>query len=278
MWFFFAALLLIWAAGLADDIWTLSPILRLVAQTGGAIFLWSGGWRLPWLSGPVNLAASALLIVLFINSFNFLDGSDGLCAGATGIIAAAYLVLPGLTLSSLGTTVASSLLGVSVGFLVFNLPVADIHMGDSGSTILGFGIAFLALDFYRANPLSEHRLGLSFPLLMAALPLLDGIMAVFRRLHAGRALSQGDRFHFYDLLLELNWPPRKVALTTYGLTAGMCIIAWLVLKCDFTGAFLLGVASLSTLVVAAVRLGALRAGERLPPLFARSNQDVRRTL
>ncbi|HEX2775158.1 MAG TPA: MraY family glycosyltransferase [Candidatus Acidoferrales bacterium] len=270
VWPFFAALILIWAAGLADDIWHLSPFLRLAAQIGGAILLWYGGWRLPWLkAGPANLTAVCFLTVLFINGFNFLDGSDGLCAGVTAVIAAAYLLLPGITLSVLGSTVAWSLLGVSVGFLVFNFPPhARIFMGDSGSTVLGFGIAFLALDFYGANSTTEPHIALVVPLLMTALPLLDGIMTVLRRLHGGSSVLHGDRRHFYDLLLGINWSPRKVALTIYALTAAMCMIAWLVLKCDFTHALLLCAASIGALTVIAVRLGILRSNDEPSPRFS----------
>jgi UDP-GlcNAc:undecaprenyl-phosphate GlcNAc-1-phosphate transferase len=278
VWLFFAALILIWAAGLTDDIRGLPPTLRLAAQVGGAILLWSGDWRLPWLTGPVDLLASCVLIVLFINSFNFVDGSDGLCAGVTGIIAAAYLIFPGFTLSLLGTTVAWSLLGVCFGFLVFNFPPAGTFMGDSGSTVLGFGIVFLAFDFYRANALGEHRLALAFPLLTAALPLLDGILAVLRRLHSRHSLSLGDRRHYYDLLLRLNWSARNVALTTYGLTAGMCIIAWLVLRSDFTPAFLLCATTIGALAVAALRLGSLRMNEKLRPHFDQRNMEDGRSL
>jgi UDP-GlcNAc:undecaprenyl-phosphate GlcNAc-1-phosphate transferase len=269
VWPFFAALVLIWTAGLADDIWHLSPILRLIAQIGGAILLWCGGWRLPWLKpGLANLAAVCFLTVLFINCFNFLDGADGLCAGVTGIIAAAYLVLPGITLSVLASTVAWSLLGVSIGFLVFNFPPrASIFMGDSGSTVLGFGVAFLALDFYGANATAERHVALIVPLLMAALPFLDGMMTVLRRLHGGSSVLEGDRRHFYDLLLGINWSPRKVALTIYALTAAMCIIAWLVLKCDFTHALLLCAASFGALTFIAVRLGILRSSDEPRPQF-----------
>lgn len=268
VWPFFAALILIWTAGLADDIWHLSPNLRLAAQVGGAILLWCGGWRLPWLkAGPANLAAACFLTALFINCFNFLDGADGLCAGVTGIIAAAYLVLPGIALSVLGSTVAWSLLGVSIGFLVFNFPPARLFMGDSGSTVLGFGIAFLALDFYGSHPATEPHIALVVPLLMAALPLLDGIMTVLRRLRGGWPLLHGDRRHFYDLLLGINWPPRRVALTIYALTAAMCIIAWFVLKCDFTQALSLCAASIGALIIIAVRLGVLRSNEEQHPQF-----------
>jgi UDP-GlcNAc:undecaprenyl-phosphate/decaprenyl-phosphate GlcNAc-1-phosphate transferase len=270
VWPFFAALILIWTAGLADDIWHLSPFLRLVAQIGAAIFLWCGGWRLPWLkAGSANLTAVCFLTVLFINCFNFLDGADGLCAGVTAIIAAAYLVVPGIALSVLGSTVAWSLLGVSIGFLVFNFPPrARIFLGDSGSTVLGFSVAFLALDFYGANATTERHIALAVPLLMAALPLLDGIMTVLRRLHGGSSVLHGDRRHFYDLLLGISWSPRKVALAIYALTAAMCIIAWLVLKCEFTHALLLCSASIGALAIIAVRLGILRSNDEPSPRFS----------
>jgi UDP-GlcNAc:undecaprenyl-phosphate GlcNAc-1-phosphate transferase len=197
-----------------------------------------------------------------VRCFNFLDGSDGLCAGVTATVAAAYLIFPGLTLSPLGSTMAWSLLGVSVGFLVFNFPPARIYMGDSGSTVLGFGVVILAFDFYRANATNERHIGLAIPLLMAALPLLDGILAVLRRLRGEGSVLHGDRRHFYDLLLGLGWSPRRVAFAIYVLTAAMCTIAWLVLKCDFTHALLLCAASVSALTIAAIRLGVLLSNER----------------
>jgi UDP-GlcNAc:undecaprenyl-phosphate/decaprenyl-phosphate GlcNAc-1-phosphate transferase len=208
-----------------------------------------------------------------VRSFNFLDGADGLCAGVAGIIAAAYLIMPGFALSSLGSTVAWSLLGVSVGFLVSNFPPARIFMGDSGSTVLGFSAAFLAFDFCRANATTARGLALAFPILTAALPLLDGILAVLRRLHEKRSPLLGDRRHFYDLLLELNWSPRRVALTIYALTAAMCILAWIVLKCDFTHALLLSASGAGAIVIVAVRLGTLRTGERSHPRSEQINID-----
>jgi len=133
---------------------------------------------------------------------------------------------------------------------------------------LGFGVTFLALDFYGAHPTTEPHIALVVPLLMAALPLLDGIMTVLRRLRGGRSLLHGDRRHFYDLLLGINWSPRKVALTVYALTAAMCMIAWLVLKCDSTHALLLCAASIGSLTIMAVRLGALRSNEKPHPRFS----------
>jgi UDP-GlcNAc:undecaprenyl-phosphate/decaprenyl-phosphate GlcNAc-1-phosphate transferase len=260
---FLIGLALIWAVGFVDDIEGLSPILRLAFQIGGGVLLWYGGWRLPWFENPaINLAGVCLLAVVFTNAFNFLDGADGLCAGVTGIIAAGYIFLPGVTLSALGLLVAWSLLGASFGFLCFNFPPdAKIFMGDSGSTVFGFCIAFLGLDFCRSNAANLNGATALFPFMVAGPPLLDAALAVSRRLLGGGHLLHGDRRHFYDRLLGLGWTPRKVALTTYGLTAAICAIAGLVLKCDFRHALSLSVGAAVILLIAGLRLGSVRQNQ-----------------
>ena len=257
---FLTALALIWAVGFVDDIQGLSPILRLAIQIAGGVLLWYGGWRLPWFENPaINLAGVCFLAIVFINASNFLDGADGLCAGVTGIIAVAYIFLPGVALSELGSLVAWSLLGASLGFLFFNFPPnAKIFMGDSGSTVFGFCIVFLGLDFCRSNAATLTDATVLFPIVVAGLPLLDATLAVSRRLVGGGDLFYGDRRHFYDLWMGLGWTPRRVALTTYALTAGICAIAGLVLKCDFRQALSLSMGTAGILLVAGWRLGSLR--------------------
>jgi UDP-GlcNAc:undecaprenyl-phosphate GlcNAc-1-phosphate transferase len=258
---FLIALALIWAVGFVDDIQGLSPILRLAIQIAGGILLWYGGWRLPWVeNSAINLAGVCLLAVAFVNAFNFLDGADGLCAGVTGIIAAAYIFFPGVALSKLGSLVAWSLLGASLGFLLFNFPRASVFMGDGGSTVFGFCIAFLGLDFWNSSAANPTGSAL-FPILIAGLPLLDATLAVSRRLLGSGHLLHGDRLHFYDLLAELGWTPRKVALTTYVSTAALCAIAALALKCDFRLALSLSIGIAGILLIAGLRLGSLRQNQ-----------------
>jgi UDP-GlcNAc:undecaprenyl-phosphate GlcNAc-1-phosphate transferase len=256
---FLIALALIWTVGLVDDIHGLSPVLRLAIQIGGGVLLWYGGWRLPWFENSAfNLVGVCFLAVVFINAFNFLDGADGLCAGVTGIIAAGYIFLPGVALSGLGSLIAWSLMGASLGFLFFNFPRASVFMGDCGSTAFGFCIAFLGLDFYRSNAGNPNHISVLFPIAVAALPLFDAILTVSRRLYGRSSLLLGDRRQFYDLLMELGWSPQKVALTTYGLSAAICAIAGLVLKCDFRQALSLSVGAAVILLIAGLRLGSLK--------------------
>jgi UDP-GlcNAc:undecaprenyl-phosphate GlcNAc-1-phosphate transferase len=259
---FLIALTLIWAVGFVDDIQGLSPILRLAIQIAGGVLSWYGGWRLPWFeNSAINLAGVCLIAVVFINAFNFLDGADGLCAGVTGIIAAAYIFLPGVALSELGSLVAWSLLGTSLGFLFFNFPRASVFLGDGGSTVFGFCIAFLGLDFYRSNAANLTDATALFPIVVAGLPLLDAMLAVSRRVLGGGGLLHGDRRHYYDLLAELGWTPRRVAVMSYALTAGICAIAGLVVKCDFRQALWLSIATAGILLILSLRLGSLRQNQ-----------------
>jgi len=220
------ATLTIWLTGLTDDLWRLHPGLRLILQTASSATLWFAGWQLP-VPGPffLNLFFTALFIVLLINAFNMLDGSDGLAAGVSTIIALGFLVWFAATSNSFGAAIAASLFGSCLGFLLFNFPPARIFMGDSGSYTLGFVFALLSLEFLRLQP------GLGFhwflPFLFSAFPVLDLLYAVFRRLLARTSPLEGDRGHFYDLLLQRGWSPRRVFFVSSLGTAILVSLGWL---------------------------------------------------
>lgn len=178
------------------------------------------------------------------------------------MIALAYILVPGVALGSVGYALAWSLLGACAAFLVFNFPPAKIFMGDSGSSTLGLCVAFLGLDFIAAksanNPAASTLL--IFPLLLAALPVVDAFLAILRRLQSGRSPFQGDRRHFYDLLLAAGWTSRRVAITCYLLTALLAGVAWLATQGNFTETLLIGISTAVALLGAAIWLGSLRAG------------------
>jgi UDP-GlcNAc:undecaprenyl-phosphate GlcNAc-1-phosphate transferase len=264
-WPFFVALVLIWAAGFADDLRSISPIFRLGVQFIAGASLWRHGWRLPFLGkGPLDLLATAGFVAAFANSINLLDGIDGLAAGVVAIMAAAYLALPGALISPFALLVASVLAAACAGFLPFNFGSrAKIYLGDSGSTILGGIVAFLALDLYRSR--FANRSILLFPLLIAAIPLLDGAFAIIRRSRARASPLDGDRRHLYDQIHKRGWPTRRIVLAFYGATALLAAVAlWGVWKVSllFWIVVLIGV---GTIVLAAIRLGVLQSGERSSP-------------
>jgi UDP-GlcNAc:undecaprenyl-phosphate/decaprenyl-phosphate GlcNAc-1-phosphate transferase len=257
--YFAAALGLVWLAGIVDDLRGVSPAFRLLAQVGGALLLYAGGWRVTFSSSIIlAIVAQCLYVSLFVNAFNFLDGADGLAAGITGVVALGYAALPGLALSAYGHAVAWSLLGACVGFLCFNFPPAKIFMGDSGSTVLGFSVAFLGLDFVSAHSDGASARSLLFPFLIAALPLLDALVVVMRRVMRGQSPFRGDRAHFYDHLLAGGWTARKVAIVCYFLTAFLGLLGWFAVDGGIKRTVILGVAIFAVFVLSASWLSARR--------------------
>lgn len=220
----FLSLAVVWFAGLIDDLFGLSPAPRLILQAAAALPIWLAGWSVPFGRPWLNLPLTILFIVCFINALNMLDGADGLAAGVASIIAVAFILLTSSRIDPWGRVLQFSFLGSCIGFLLFNFPPAKIFMGDSGSTVLGFVLAVMSLNFYRHRPLG-HDSAL-VPLLFAGVPLLDAAFAVVRRLGRGTSPFEGDRGHYYDLLLKSGWSARKVAFASYSATIMLVILGF----------------------------------------------------
>ena len=229
-WHFLTAASVVWTVGLLDDLRGLHPIPRLLAQVAAAAILWSGGWHLHILGlalgGLGDLAAVCIFVILLVNSWNFLDGSDGLAAGFTCVVALSYAILPQGLLSPGGFAIACALATACAAFLFFNAHPASIFLGDSGSTLLGFLVAFLGLDYTRATPSTRHTQ--LFPLVVASLPLLDAVRIVIQRIIQHGSVFEGSRNHFYDQILAKGQSPRKVAFISWAvglICAGVALLS-----------------------------------------------------
>lgn len=226
---YFAALGLLWLISFVDDIRGLSPLVRLGAQTVSALLLWQAGWRLDLLGVPVlDGAITVFFVVLMINSFNMLDGMDGLAAGIGLIIALGYIPLLAGAGQRGGVLLAAAFIGAGGAFLMRNFPPARMYMGDCGSTVLGFVVASLSLSY--AGTARAGVWSLVIPLLFAALPMCDAFCAIARRVKRRTSPFLGDRGHFYDLLLKKGWSARKVALVSYAVTFALVMIGFLQIR------------------------------------------------
>jgi len=264
--FFLAAFATIWLVGLADDLRSLPPIVRLAGQIVSGVLLWVGGWRLS--AGPefprdgvASLLGVCAVVVVFANAFNFLDGSDGIAAGVAALAASSYLiVLHAVAPDPLVSVVTCALLGACVAFLIFNAPPANIFLGDSGSTVLGFCIALLS--FKSASSAGAFPLCI-VPFTLAGLPLLDAALALVRRIANRSSPLHGDRRHFYDLLLARRWSQRTVALTCYGITLALGFVAWLGTRLSVRAFEVLSALSFAGLLLLCVTLGSMRVGDKM---------------
>jgi UDP-GlcNAc:undecaprenyl-phosphate/decaprenyl-phosphate GlcNAc-1-phosphate transferase len=254
-------LLLVWGTGLIDDLAGLPPLARLAVQIGAALLLSHAGWSVPlfgvrWL----DILATCVFIPGFINAFNLLDGADGVAAGVALVIALGYASWPGRQLSTMGHLAAWSLAAACLAFLSCNFPPARMFMGDSGSTLLGLVIAFLGLDFYRANLVGANGLDarLGVPVVFAALPVVDLILAMVRRIRNRAPIFEGDRQHFYDLLLQHGWPARRVALVCALCTAVFVAIGRVGGQAPASVFTLMVAGGVIPLMLIAIYLGSLR--------------------
>ncbi len=156
---------------------------------------------------------AVLLIVSIINAINLIDGLDGLAAGTSSIFFLTISVIAFYLdrLNGLDVILCLIMLGSTLGFLAYNFNPASIFMGDTGSMFLGFMISVTALLGYKGATVTS----LIIPILILFLPILDTILAIFRRLLKGENIGAPDKEHLHHQLLKLNKSTKKTVLIMY---------------------------------------------------------------
>ena len=278
------------ALGVADDIWDLDWLTKLIGQVLAAGFLaWQGVQLYQLPIGGVVVASTrmwlfltVLTVVVAMNAVNFVDGLDGLAAGVLAIGGTAfflysYLLTRGANpgdYASLATLVLAVLVGACLGFLPHNVYPARIFMGDSGAMLLGFVISAAAIVVTgQIDPesVSERTsfpafLPMLLPFAVLLLPLLDMVLAVLRRLRAGKSPFHPDRMHLHHRLLALGHSHRRSVAIMYVWTAVFAFgVASLVLWSTTTVLVLFGA---GVVVAVLLTLGPLRGRPAAPALEA----------
>ncbi len=222
----------IFVFGLWDDLKELGWKIQVFFQAALSALIFIFGMRIISLTSPFGgvwvfpysdfvLPGFLILFVwvfLVMNAMNWLDGVDGVCGGVSLITLITIFLLslkpevyqpPIAIVSVIG-------IGVTLGFLVFNIYPARILAGTSGSMFLGFLIAVLAI---------VAGTKIATALLVLSLPIADAVFVVWRRLRDGVPIVQPDNRHLHYRLMELGWSERRVAWFFFGVTAVIALIA-----------------------------------------------------
>ena len=225
-----AAVGLLLVVGIVDDVRGMRALVKLSFQVAAALLAWWLGLSIdrlffPWgivELGPLALPVTVAWIVGVINAVNLIDGLDGLAAGvvltvlgAFGLLAAADGVDP--TLFMVAATI-----GAAVGFLAYNLHPATIIMGDTGSMVLGFVVAAVAISLMQDGVYPQAPW---VPIVALGVPIIDTIWAVVRRTARGDAFFVADRGHIHHQLLRLGFSQRDAMLSLTALSAGLAMLA-----------------------------------------------------
>jgi UDP-GlcNAc:undecaprenyl-phosphate/decaprenyl-phosphate GlcNAc-1-phosphate transferase len=204
----YAGCALVFLAGLADDLFSLPPLAKLAAQTGGAGLVLLTGTHVQLIDNRLLGDAVAILwLVGVTNAFNLLDNMDGLAA-TLAAIAFGFFAVDAVTVHPSHLSLAFALAGAlaCIGFLPFNLrrkASALAFMGDSGSQVVGFALAALGLaSSWRVAGTTVATLIL--PILVLAVPILDTALVTIARLLEGRPIYQGGRDHSSHRLVRFG--------------------------------------------------------------------------
>jgi len=238
--YFFAAALVIFFLGLKDDLIILSASKKFIGQLiAASILIHLGGIRLDSMYGLMGfenlpegfaLALSYLTIIVVINSFNLIDGVDGLAASLgilTMLVFGSYFFAIGFQAYAL---LAFAMAGSLGAFMIFNHHPAKIFMGDSGSLMIGLINAILVIKFINVanDPLVAipvpSAVAIGFAILIV--PLLDTLRVFSIRIFNGVSPFTPDRNHVHHLLLDRGLDHASVTLTCVSANIGFIMLAW----------------------------------------------------
>ncbi|MEB3339217.1 MraY family glycosyltransferase [Okeania sp.] len=210
--------------GLADDLFNLSPLLRLFMQIIAASTAWIVGVQIEFLTIPfyglvhiniLSLPVTVIWLVGMANAINWIDGVDGLAAGVSGIAAFVMLIVSIFMDQPAAALIAAALAGATLGFLRYNFNPAQIFMGDGGSYYIGFTLAGVGvIGLVKVTAVTSVLL----PYLILAVPILDMSAVILDRLRNGKSPFIADKRHLHHRLLDAGLSQRLTVFFIYSLT------------------------------------------------------------
>jgi UDP-GlcNAc:undecaprenyl-phosphate GlcNAc-1-phosphate transferase len=273
--------------GSVDDVRGISAPAKVAGQilAGGLLILngvqldyvWFPGIGIVSLSPDLAAPLTLLIVLVIVNAVNLIDGLDGLAAGVVAIAAAAFFTYAQETGEALyaGPSPASlfsvAVAGAAVGFLPWNFHPARIFMGDSGSMLLGLVLAAATIsgvgrtDAPTNTDLAALAIPAAIPLLVLAVPFVDVVWAIFRRLRRGRPWYLPDKEHIHHRLLDIGHTHRQAVLLMYlwsGLLAASALAITFIRSQTLVAVFL-------------VAVGLILVGTAVPRMLRRANGRVR---
>ena len=216
---------LIILVGFIDDIKPVRAMYKFLVQTVAALIVVIYGQiyftEITFLglhlefSQLTSYILSAFFILAISNAINLIDGLDGLSSGISSIYFITIAIIAFILNKTGGLDIILSLimLGSTLGFLIHNFPPAKTFVGDSGSVFLGFMISIIALLGFKVATLTS----LIIPITILAIPILDTVMAIFRRILKGESIGTPDKEHFHHQLLKMKFTPRVSIIIIYAI-------------------------------------------------------------
>jgi len=235
------ALLIIFFIGLKDDLVDLGMRKKLIGEVVAALIVvvladvrirtFHGMLGIYEINYGFSIVFSVFVILVLINSFNLLDGIDGLASGMGIVIS----VIFGHWLFLLGyinfAILAYALAGGLFAFFIFNVFGRDykLFMGDTGSLLLGFLFAILAIKILCCElPPMDPLFMKSLPTVVMGvmiIPIIDTLRVFTARILKGRSPFSADRTHLHHNFLQLGFSHIQASGAIIGMNVGLFLLA-----------------------------------------------------
>jgi UDP-GlcNAc:undecaprenyl-phosphate/decaprenyl-phosphate GlcNAc-1-phosphate transferase len=215
--------------GLLDDKFELQPAQKFLGQLLVAGIVAGAGVRVTlfvpnlWFSYAVTI----LWILTVLNAFNFMDNMNGLCSGLGAIGAGLFGGIAAIHGQYLVALLAFLTCGALVGFLPHNFPKARAFLGDSGSHLVGYLLAIMAVLPHFHSDDHPRPLAVLSPLLILAIPLADLVWVVMLRWRNGQPFYVGDTNHLSHRLVRAGFSKTDAVLLIWLLALGCGALALL---------------------------------------------------
>jgi len=257
------SIIVIFFIGIKDDIIGTAAVKKLIGHLLVAFIMvlmadikitsLYGIFEIRELPEWASISLSIFTFVVIINSFNIIDGVDGLAAGVGFVASVAFGIWFLMIGSTVDAIISLALAGALLGFLRFNFYPAKIFMGDSGSLIVGLIICVLAIRLieYDIAAIPSNMKKISKPIFVMAVlvyPLLDTLRIFLYRMIKGTSPFAADRNHIHHRLMKLRLNHAQTVLVILTFNMGTILFAVLIKEFNTSLTFI----SLAGIVLALV--------------------------
>lgn len=240
--FIIASLILIFFFGLRDDIADLAPIKKLSGQILAAVIIivfcdirltsLHGMFGIHHLNYFTSFVLTSIGFIFIVNSYNLIDGIDGLASGLGIIAAFTFALLFYRYNDGLMCILALALSGALVGFMPYNFYKAKIFLGDTGTMTIGFVLAIFSFRFVEISKLSainqsfDYRSAPVVIFSIMVIPLIDTIRVFILRIFKKQSPFVADRNHIHHRLLALGLSVKQSCCLLYLVNILFILSAW----------------------------------------------------
>jgi UDP-GlcNAc:undecaprenyl-phosphate GlcNAc-1-phosphate transferase len=234
------------AIGLWDDRRALPAWAKLAAQLLPVIVIFVAGarvqlpiFRIGIWNEIINFIITTCWILYVTNALNYLDNADGVAAMTSATASAIFLLIAILNGQQLVSILAVAVLGASLSFARYNLPLpkSTIFMGDSGSLFLGFLLAVLGIKIRILSNTPE--ITWMVPIIVLGLPIFDTAMVFVSRTRRGVSFFRGGVDHTTHRLARMGMDKLSVAFAVSLITGALGLVAIFVTRASRAEAYMI---------------------------------------